>query len=58
MLTRLRTNLLKLKHHVGFAKLTRKLVTANIALHSVFTQILELNLNNQDIFTQACINVF
>jgi len=30
----------------------------NIALHSVFTHMSELNLNDQDVFPQACIDLF
>jgi len=32
--------------------------TANIALHSAFTQMSELNLNDYDVFQQACIDEF
>ena len=35
-----------------------KLATANIALHSVFTQMSELNLNEKDVLPQACKDVF
>jgi len=35
-----------------------KLATANIALHSVFTQMSELSLNNLRRIPQACIDIF
>jgi len=47
MLTRLRTSLLELKHQAGLQILPDelwKLATANMVLHSVFTQMSELNL--------------
>jgi len=35
-----------------------KLVAANTALHSVFIQISELILYDEDVFLQACIDAF
>jgi len=60
MLTSLSHNLLKLEYHVGlknWADESRKLVTANIALHLVLTKKSELNLNDKDVFPQVCIDI-
>ena len=61
MLTRLLDNLLKLEHHAGLKKWVdelRKLASANIILHLVLTKTSELNLNDKDVFTQVCKDVF
>jgi len=56
-LTRLSHNLLKLENHAGLKNWedeSRKLATASIALHLVLTKKSKLNLNDKDVFAQAC----
>ena len=55
-------NLLELEQRTQASQIwaveLRKLATANKALHSVFTQMSEVNLNYYDVITLACLDVF
>jgi len=55
-------NVLELEHRTqalqSWAVGLKKFATANKASHSAFTQMSELNLNDQDVITPACIDVF
>jgi len=61
MLTRLRTILLELEHHAGFAKLTRCIMKTRLSKYS-FALSIHLDVRTKtlqlSVFPQACIDVF